>query len=616
MPLGPVFRHEMLAAGRKKRYFLGAALVGAAMLALLAIGYATVSESNRYRYNGDTTFEDGRLSISGVAYLTSMFYSQFAWATMAGVLAVTPAVAAGAIAMERERRTIEYLFATDLSNSEIVIDKLLARLLVVAKLVLAALPVLAIFRLLGGVPGSLLLVHFAMLASTATLVAAIALTVGVWCDRARDAVPRAIGAVFIWLIAWPVLWTTSSFIGQYATSAWADWLLTIIDPMISFLGITHPLVMLGTAAGVSGGTLGVDLDLEAIGWMVGSQLAAAFFLLGLSVVMVRRVHLRAASSPGVRVKQVKNAPSSRSPYEYRPMLWKEMFAASVAKKGSRWAKRIGVLLLVLIVALPLVTTLWNASIRGGTGWASPIMQYMQTAVMMSTTCGSIVLLLIGARAAGLVTHERERETWLTLLTTPMSSTEILAAKMLGNLYAFFWPLVGVVMIPLLGVLLDWSAVLATLGTLLTLASVGWAATAIGLAFSLRMKSSIKAVGATTLVLLSVGLFYSFMAMAFFAIAGGSEESFAVFVFPPLVPMLIAMPSILAVDGFGGGDEWMMPSYIAGIIFYTAVGIVVSTNNAQAFDRICQRGVGKWAAQPSTPTAGRYPDTGPLPPETA
>ena len=56
---------------------------------------------------------------------------------------MTPAVAAGGIASERQRRTIEYLFATDLSNGEIVLDKLCARLLTVGKLLLATLPVLA-----------------------------------------------------------------------------------------------------------------------------------------------------------------------------------------------------------------------------------------------------------------------------------------------------------------------------------------------------------------------------------------------------------------------------------------------------------------------------------------
>ncbi|TWT99185.1 ABC-2 family transporter protein [Botrimarina colliarenosi] len=608
MPLGPVFRHEMLAAGRKRRYFAVRVLIGLGMLALLAVGYQTVYQQLRYQ-QGALTGDYGAtvtLSISGVAQLTATFYTLFAWATMIGVLAVTPAVAAGAIASERERRTIEYLFATDLSNSEIVLDKLAARLLTVGKLVLATLPVLAIFRLLGGVPGSLLLTHFAMLASTATLTAAIALTVGVWCERARDAVPRALAAVFLWLIALPLGFIALWQLGLYGVP-WAEWLQDrVVMPLVTAMSAVHPVMMLATSAGISGGVLGVDVDRGAIALMVGFQLLAAAALLGLTVAVVRRVHLNAASSPGVRQKAAAGAPDSRSPYERRPMLWKEMFAASVKKQTSKWAMRIGVTLLVIVVGTPLVTLLVGGLARYR---SIDFEDYMQLATGMVGTCGSILVLLMGSRAAGLITYEHERDTWLSLLTTPLPAGEIVTAKTLGNLYAFRWPLIGVVLMPLLGTLLDISAVLATLGVAATLGCLSWTATAIGLAVSLRMKSSIKAIGVTVFVLLSIGAFYSGLAGTFAGLSGASEESLSLLIFPPLAPFLLIVPVIAVFDST---PDYIMASYFVGLILYGAVGFFVTLGNTARFDQLCGRSVGYWRPVPGTTTPQRGPLAKPSP----
>jgi ABC-type transport system involved in multi-copper enzyme maturation permease subunit len=578
MPFGPVFRHEMLAAGRKRRYFWVRGLVSLGMLLLLTTGYLSVVSV------GENS--DGRLSISGVAELAVAFYVMFAWATMFGVLALTPAIAAGAIATERERRTIEYLFATDLSNSEIVLDKLAARLLTVGMLVLATLPVLAIFRLLGGVPAELLFMHFAMLASTATLTAAIALTVGVWCERGRDAVPRAVGAVFMWIVALPLAVLLNSLL-QFSSTPAVEWLnLKVLVPLIQGMAAVHPLMMLLQSSGAVGAMLGIDLNWWSVARMVLLHFAAAAALLVLCVAVVRRVHLRAAAQPGVRLKTNDGrllSPASRSPYEKRPMLWKEMFAASVRKRGSKWAPRIGLALLLVVIGAPLATLLYNAL---AAGWEADYGAYMGVATGIVTACGSILVLLIGSRAAGLVTYEHERDTLVSLLSTPLESAEIVGAKTWGNLYAFRWAVAGLLIIPLLGDFLDLSALTATIGVAASLSVLSWAATAVGLAISMRMNSSIKAIGTTMLLMLSVGLFYSMLALTFAGLTGADDGDFALFVFPPLAPYLIAFPLIVTAESAAPGQ--FVAAYALGLIFYAVLGFVVTMNNVHRFDRVTGR----------------------------
>ena len=60
-------------------------------------------------------------------------------------------LAASAVAHEKDRRTLDLLLLTNLSNSELVLGKLLASLLNVLVMLAAALPVFMLLALLGGV---------------------------------------------------------------------------------------------------------------------------------------------------------------------------------------------------------------------------------------------------------------------------------------------------------------------------------------------------------------------------------------------------------------------------------------------------------------------------------
>ena len=58
---------------------------------------------------------------------------------------------ASAVALEKDRKTLELLLMTNLSNSELVLGKLLAGMLTVVMVVVAAVPLLMLVALLGGV---------------------------------------------------------------------------------------------------------------------------------------------------------------------------------------------------------------------------------------------------------------------------------------------------------------------------------------------------------------------------------------------------------------------------------------------------------------------------------
>jgi ABC-type transport system involved in multi-copper enzyme maturation permease subunit len=180
MLLGPLFRVEMVATARRTRYYLLRALYGVLVLAFLWIAAA----DELYRSRGGAT-------IGQMAALAESFFESFAWIQLGAVLLVGPALVAGSISAERLRRTIEHLFVSDLSNAEIVLGKLAARLLSIGSLVLVGLPILAIFRLLGGIPGDRLAAVFLITASTMLLVCTVSICISVWTVRPRDAIVRA-----------------------------------------------------------------------------------------------------------------------------------------------------------------------------------------------------------------------------------------------------------------------------------------------------------------------------------------------------------------------------------------------------------------------------------------
>ena len=104
------------------------------------------------------------------------------------VLILTPAYLAGAIAEEKDRKTLEFLLATDLRSREIVLSKLLARLANMSMIVLAALPVLSATQFFGGIDPDLLLASFAALGLTMMSLAAVSILMSVHSRRPRDAI--------------------------------------------------------------------------------------------------------------------------------------------------------------------------------------------------------------------------------------------------------------------------------------------------------------------------------------------------------------------------------------------------------------------------------------------
>src|SRR6185312_5797959 len=96
---------------------------------------------------------------------TSLFGTVF-WLQSIAVLFLTPALLAGAIAEDRQRRVLDYLLASPLNAAEIVLGKVAARLLSVVVIVASCLPIISLALLFGGIDPTDLMLTYAATFST------------------------------------------------------------------------------------------------------------------------------------------------------------------------------------------------------------------------------------------------------------------------------------------------------------------------------------------------------------------------------------------------------------------------------------------------------------------
>ena len=560
MLLGPIFQVEMVSTARRGRYFLLRLVYGLLILLVLWGSYAGVSS-----YSQGT-------SIQASARMASTFFAAFCSLQLMAILLVGPAMAVGTIATERERRTIEYLFVSDLSNAEIVLGKLTARLLLLGKLILVGLPVLFIFRLLGGIPARLLLASFLVAGSSAVLVTSVSLCVSVWSPRSRDATVRVYLLLFVMLVVPSICIGLGTAGGFFRSAFWQS----LVMPVAGFLASLNPLVMFGAVMGSS--AMGVALDMQAVFEMAGRQLLTSLGFVLLAIAAVRRVHLRSATRGETSRRRDWSLSRLRwkRPLGRRPMIWKELFAATAASRLGL----IGTVCLAIILATILGFTIWFFLMAvGETGWQrDSFLEYLAT---QNTMLGTGVLLLLAGRAAGGVTHEKERDCWTSLLATPLSGREIMWAKWLGNFYWLRWPLLLMMLTWFLGVLLEPEYLLASIFTAGTfLISAGFVIT-VGLNYSLRSKTTLRAMGATLATVFFIGGGYLFCCCPVMMGSSGGDEMFVILA--GCIPFLLVYPSIAVFEH--GEAELALLAYIVGNFGYLIVTFVLSMTMTEDFDRI-------------------------------
>ena len=388
------------------------------------------------------------------AILAEQFFYAFAAVQFAVVVLLTPAYVAGAVAEDKERRTLEFLLATDLRGREIIFGKLLARLGNLALFVMTGLPVLSLMQFFGGIDPGLLLASFTVTALTAYSLAGLGILLSVQRRRARDAIIltylAAAGYVAIAsaTLLIPPLWMqyhleaqraqkANPVLGQPAAPPYFEEIKTTVE----WFNAGNPFYGLGkviVAVEFGGPPLADVLDEQVQRYALFHGLFATACV-ALAVLRLRPVALaQAGALPRQKKRRLRLTRFRRPAVGRLPMLWKEVCVEGGLRFG--WVGRILVGVVVGISFIPVVIIVYLlffdsyvASANYYHAWTELGKQLNGWMISVNPIISSLMLLGVAVRAAGAFGSERDRDTLVSLMTTPLTTMEIYWSKFAGSL---------------------------------------------------------------------------------------------------------------------------------------------------------------------------------------
>ncbi len=359
-----------------------------------------------------------RESLSEYATIGRQLFSVFA--VFQVLFATLQGISGGSDQITRETRggTLGLLGLTPLSSFRIAFGKFQAALAQPLMVVLAGTPVLAICVFLGGVPPSALAWCTGLSLACGALGAGTALLCSSCFKTGAGAAISSVVILSLYSIAPALLlWMTRGLPEMFVIGA---------------IACLHPAWALGMAMAGSFGPSGLPVD----SWIFAVPVSFAQALL---LVWFTGRRLRVLLESRSTLAKLENmlfpgmppsVPSSSHPpvWERWPLLWKELRSGS----GSRLGRRFRIALAIFLCVLAPLSLIFSGGERYG--------------VAVLVWLGGLLLLLLAVGAgAGLFVKEKEERKWDILLTTPLSSAQILGSKLLGGL-ADLIPLAGLLLL--------------------------------------------------------------------------------------------------------------------------------------------------------------------------
>ncbi len=438
--LGPVFGYELVRMARRRRYFWFRTLYALVLFGLLGWVYLIWTLEIRPRY--------GRVRPADMAVFASAVFYGFMGIQYVLVVLLTPLYTAGTIAEEKDRKTMEFVLATDLRDQEIVLGKWLARLGNLTLLVLAGLPLLSFVQFLGGIDPDLLLAGFAATGLTMLSLGALGMLCSVFARKARDAIilTYLLAALYHLLsgATWLVLLPITGRRGDTSIAELLDFLPW--DDIVHWLNAGNIFSAMGRLlyAFEFGGRIDAVLPELLRLFTVFHVLATGVFL-AWAVLRLRAVALRQAHAPARRWfawrplrKQAKRLP----PVGAQPVLWKEVHVDRGFVK-LYWVFRVGIGLLVVGSFVPafficMHYLFWGPSWPRYNAWDRLGRDMNVWVRLFGTGAACLLLLAVAVRAAASISGERDKQTFDGLITTQLNGHDILFGKWLGSILSVRW----------------------------------------------------------------------------------------------------------------------------------------------------------------------------------
>jgi ABC-type transport system involved in multi-copper enzyme maturation permease subunit len=438
MVAGNVVYMELLLASRRKRQFIWRYLYEGWLVVLFGSWFsyywikmmtsASMGPASLFTVGPDETHQ-----------FFGGFITLFIWEQLILIMLVTPAMTAGAITDEKESGTLQYLLSAGLTSTEIILGKLVGRLIMVGSVFIAGVPFLFFAGAMVGLSFALVLAIVLQALAAAFAVAGASLLASVWARQTRDAILQlyAIGALALFAIRAASQATLTAPPPGTPTEWWmpiAQWTLDIakwFDP-------TYALEPGWRSEEV--GELGRRILLHILAW--GS---VGVICLVVAIWRLRPAYFQQQAGMGKRKKAL--LWWARPAVTGEPVRWKERFVAGIAPLPAfRYIPRWFVMGIILVSSIVGVILMGMASEISGTvnnawgfdlGLINPGLRTIDPTLannaLYSVSVGVILLAstIVGIRCSGAITGEREKHTWEALLLTPLETPSLVQAKLWG-----------------------------------------------------------------------------------------------------------------------------------------------------------------------------------------
>ncbi|MFC1792539.1 ABC transporter permease [Planctomycetota bacterium] len=417
---GPIFDKELRVSSRRRRNYILRFAYIALLTAFLALVWIEAMGQS-----GSAVYRISRMAEAGKYIVIYIVWFQYCATQFLAVIMLS-----NSISDEIYHRTLGLLMTTPISSFQIVMGKLFSKLLQLVLLMAISLPLLAIVRVMGGVPWDYVISSLCITLTTVIFVGSLSLFYSIFCRRAYVVIIMTImtlGTIFallplglyaVWDIANPAISERSVFT-----------LIFLPNPYCSMFINTIAIVEPRSAAA-----------LTFYSWPIhcGIMLAASAVLLFVSVFIVRKVALRQAtgqldSSSGKRRSRraAKGAGANQQAFAGAirrvagpPIIWKELRSPIFRRHKIRTC-------ILAFIGLILLSGTYYLCVKAN------VLDDEGTHAAYAVIFMAVGMLFTIVLPATSITTEKESRSWPVLLATPLNDKDILLGKFIGALRRCF-----------------------------------------------------------------------------------------------------------------------------------------------------------------------------------
>ncbi len=258
MFIGPVFTREAAVVPRRKRHFVTRGGYTLSLLLLTFTAWLVLTGTQRI------------LNIGDMSRFGAALFQILAPLQLALMLFLAAIQSASNVAIEKDRETLILLLMSRLSNSELVLGKLLASLLNIGVMLFASLPIFMLIVLFGGTSFLQVGWSFAVTAAAVLAAGSLGATLAFWREKTFQALALVALAIVFWVGVFEGLALLPIEIFGVASSQ----LAAIASPFRAILAASHPTVIETWAT-------------DVVPFLITASLISVA-LCGLTIVRVRR----------------------------------------------------------------------------------------------------------------------------------------------------------------------------------------------------------------------------------------------------------------------------------------------------------------------------------------